>query len=310
MPKEWILLLVPLPQDLRDALAADYTVVAQDAADAPGRSFRIAVTMAKDGADAALMESLPELRLIASMGAGLDRIDLRAARRRGIAIAHTPDELTEDVADFAIALMFAAARRVAAADRFVRAGRWDVGERMAPAIGLRGKTVGVVGLGRIGQQIARQASGLGMAVAWTGPRPKPELPWRYVPSVPELASLSDVLILASPGGPETRHLVDAAVLDALGPRGILVNVARGSVVDEAALLAALEGRRIAGAGLDVFENEPRIDPRFLARDDMVLAPHYASITEETRAAIIARMISDIASFRAGTPFYDAAAALE
>ncbi|MBR0641509.1 2-hydroxyacid dehydrogenase [Plastoroseomonas hellenica] len=309
MPKEPILLAVPVPQDLREALAAEYTLVAQDAASGPHPGFRIAVTMAKDGADAALMDRLPELRLIASMGAGLDRIDLAAARHRGIAVAHTPDELTDDVADFAIALMFAAARRVATADRFVRAGRWAAGERMAPAIGLRGKTVGVVGLGRIGQQIARQASGLGMTVAWTGPRPKPELPWRHIPSVLELASRSDVLILASPGGPATRHLVDAAVLNALGPRGILVNVARGSVVDEAALFAALEERRIAGAGLDVFEGEPGIDPRFLARDDVVLAPHYASITEETRAAIIARMISDIAAFRAGDRFYDAAAAL-
>ncbi|MBR0663816.1 2-hydroxyacid dehydrogenase [Roseomonas hellenica] len=309
MPKEAILLAVPVPQDLHDALAAEYTLVAQDAADGPHPGFRIAVTMAKDGADAALMDRLPELRLIASMGAGLDRIDLTTARHRGIAVAHTPDELTDDVADFAIALMFAAARRVAAADRFVRAGRWAAGERMAPAIGLRGKTVGIVGLGRIGQQIARQASGLGMAVAWTGPRPKPELPWRHVPDILELAALSDVLILASPGGPATRHLVDAAVLNALGPRGILVNVARGSVVDEAALFAALEERRIAGAGLDVFEGEPRIDPRFLARDDVVLAPHYASITAETRTAIIARMISDIAAFRAGDAFYDAAAAL-
>lgn len=309
MAKEAILLLVPLPQDLRDALAVEYELVSHDAAGGPRAGFRIAVTMAKDGADAAVMERLPELRLISSLGVGLDRLDLTAARRRGIAIAHTPDELTEDVADFAIALMFAAARRVAAADRFVRAGRWAAGERMAPAIGLRGKTVGVVGLGRIGQQIARQANGLGMAVAWTGPRPKPDLPWRHVPDILELASLSDVLILASPGGAETRHLVDAAVLDALGPRGILVNVARGSVVDEAALLAALEEKRIAGAGLDVFENEPGIDPRFLTREDVVLAPHYASITAETRAAIIARMISDIAAFRAGAPFYDAAAAL-
>lgn len=309
MPKEAILLLGPIPQDLRDALAVEYGLVALDPGHDPPPGCRIAVVMAKDGADAAVMERLPELRLIASMGAGLDRIDLAAARQRGIAIAHTPDELTEDVADFAIALMFATARRTAAADRFVRAGRWAAGERMAPAISLRGKTVGVVGLGRIGQAIARQASGLGMTVAWTGPRPKPALPWRHVPDILELASLSDVLILASPGGAETRHLVDAAVLDALGPRGILVNVARGSVVDEAALFAALEERRIAGAGLDVFEGEPHIDPRFLAQEDVVLAPHYASITAETRAAIIARMLRDIAAFRAGHGFYDAAAAL-
>jgi lactate dehydrogenase-like 2-hydroxyacid dehydrogenase len=305
-PREPLLLLTAIPQDLRDALAAEYALVRHEAGAAPP-GCRIAVTMAKDGADAALMEALPELRLIASMGVGLDRLDLVAARRRGIVVTYTPDELTEDVADFAIALMFAAARRVAAGDRFVRAGRWAAGERMAPSIGLRGKAVGILGLGRIGQAIARQAAGIGMAVAWTGPRPKPTLPWRFVPDILTLAAQSDVLILASPGGAETRHLVDAAVLTALGPRGVLVNVARGSVVDEAALLAALDEGRIAGAGLDVFENEPGIDPRFLARDDVVLAPHYASVTGETRAAIIARMLRDIAAFRAGDAVYDAAA---
>jgi lactate dehydrogenase-like 2-hydroxyacid dehydrogenase len=299
--RESILLLAAIPQDLRQALAAEYDLVEQ-----PGKGTRIAVTTGMTGAGAARMESLPGLKLIASQGVGLDKIDLAAAHRLGIAVCHTPDELTEDVADFAIGLMYASARRIVEADRFVRAGRW-AGERMGLGIGLSGKTVGVVGMGKIGRAIARRAAGLGMAVAWTGPNPKPELPWTYMPALRDLAAAADVLVLVAPGGEATRHMVDAAVLEALGPRGILVNVARGSVVDEAALLDALERKVIAGAGLDVFAKEPGLDPRFLALENAVLAPHYASLTHETRAAIIGRMLGDIGRFRAGQPFLDVAA---
>ncbi|MCR0984456.1 NAD(P)-dependent oxidoreductase [Roseomonas populi] len=304
MSRETILALATLPQDLRDALAADYAVVGAE--DPAAAEARIAVTTGMVGADAGAMAARPGLRLIASMGVGLDKIDLGAARARGIAVSHTPDELTEDVADFAIGLMYAAARRIAEADRFVRAGRWMQG-RMSPGTSLHRKRAGVVGLGRIGAAIARRAAGIGMEVGWTGPRPKPEAPWRYHPDVPALAEWTDVLILATPGGPETRHMVDARALAALGPRGVLVNIARGSVVDEAALLAALEGGGIAAAGLDVFASEPGLDPRFTALENAVLAPHYASLTHETRAAIIARMLRDIAAFRGGEAFYDAAA---
>jgi len=304
MNRETILLLATIPKDLRDALAAHYDLVERGNPAASG--LRIAVTSGMAGADAATMAALPSLRLIASMGVGLDRIDLGAAKQRGIAICHTPDEMTEDVADFAIGLMYAAARRIAEADRFVRAGRWEQG-RMSPSIGLHGKAAGIVALGRIGAAIARRAAGIGMDVAWTGPRPKPEAPWPYLPDIASLAERSDVLILATPGGQETRHIVDAGVLAALGPRGILVNIARGSIVDEAALLAALEGGTIAGAGLDVFATEPALDPRFLALENAVLAPHYASLTDETRAAVIARLLHDISAYRSGGPFFDAAA---
>ncbi|MBO1078372.1 2-hydroxyacid dehydrogenase [Roseomonas haemaphysalidis] len=303
MTQDTLLLLAPLPKDLHDALAAEYTLV--ERADAAASQARIAVTTGMAGADAATMEALPALKLIASQGVGLDRIDLAAAARRGIAVCHTPDELTEDVADFAIGLMYAAARRIVEADRFVRSGRWSH-ERMGLGIGLSGKTLGVVGMGKIGRAVARRAAGLGMAVAWTGPNPKPELPWTFVPELTELAGAADVLVLVAPGGAATRHMVDAAVLAALGPRGILVNVARGSVVDEAALLAALEGRSIAGAGLDVFASEPDLDPRFLPLENVVLAPHYASLTAETRRGIIGRLLSDIGHFRAGRPFFNAA----
>ncbi|WP_338663310.1 NAD(P)-dependent oxidoreductase [Pararoseomonas sp. SCSIO 73927] len=304
MSRETILALAALPQDLRDALAAEYDVLGAE--DAAASDTRIAVTTGMVGADAAAMAARPGLRLIASMGVGLDKIDLGAARARGIAVSHTPDELTEDVADFAIGLIYAATRRIAEADRFVRAGRWMRG-RMSPGTSLYRKRAGVVGLGRIGAAIARRAAGIGMEVGWTGPRPKPEAPWPYHPDVAALAEWADVLILATPGGAETRHMVDARALAALGPRGVLVNIARGSVVDEAALLEALEGGGIAAAGLDVFASEPGLDPRFLALENAALAPHYASLTHETRAAIIARMLRDIAAFRAGGTFFDAAA---
>jgi lactate dehydrogenase-like 2-hydroxyacid dehydrogenase len=162
-------------------------------------------------------------------------------------------------------------------------------------------------MGKIGQAVARRCAGLGMTVAWTGPRAKPELPYDHVPSLLALAERADVLILCVPGGRDTDSMVDAAVLKALGPRGFLVNIARGGVVDEAALLDALEGGVIAGAGLDVYATEPALDPRFLRLDNVVLAPHSASITHETRAAVVGRIVSDIEAFREGRDFLDAAA---
>jgi lactate dehydrogenase-like 2-hydroxyacid dehydrogenase len=303
---ETILLLSAIPADLRAALEARFALV-QDAPGQPApEGVRIAVTMALAGAGEQHFARLPALRLLVSQGAGLERIDIPAARARGIAVAYTPDVMTEDVADAAIGLMYAAARRVAEADRFVRAGRWGAG-RMGLGISLHRKAAGIVGLGRIGAAIARRCAGLGMDVAWTGPRPKPGVAWPYVSDLRALAEGSDVLILATPGGAGTDGLVDAAVLAALGPRGVLVNIARGSVVDEGALLDALERRAIAGAGLDVFAREPGLDPRFLALENVVLAPHSASLTIETRAALVARIISDIEAFRAGRPFENAAA---
>ncbi|WP_431268026.1 2-hydroxyacid dehydrogenase [Dankookia sp. P2] len=305
---ETVLLLAAIPQDLRDVLAGVYDLARlPDTSDGPPTGCRIAVTISMAGADAAVMDRLPGLCLIACQGAGLDRIDLAAAAARGIAVSHTPDVLTEDTADFAIALLYGTARKVVLADRFVRDGRWSR-ERMVPSTRLHGKCAGIVGLGRIGEAVARRAAGIGMAVSYTGPRPKPNLPYTFVPSVQDLAERSDVLILACPGGEATHHLVGADILSRLGPGGFLINIARGTVVQEAALLEALEEKRIAGAGLDVFAAEPELDPRFLPLENVVLAPHYASLTHETRAAMIGRLLGDIAAFRAGTPFHDAAAA--
>ncbi|MCX7375086.1 MAG: 2-hydroxyacid dehydrogenase [Alphaproteobacteria bacterium] len=307
--REALLLLCPIPADLRAALAERFELVEDDAALAPRPGFRIAVTTAMHGATAALLDRLPDLKLLSSQGAGLERIDLAAAARRGFAVAYTPDVMTEDVADAAIGLMYGAARLVAEADRFVRAGRWGR-ERMRLGLSLHRKTAGIVGMGRIGQAIARRCEGLGMAVAWCGPREKPALPWPRLASLTALAERADVLILALAATPESDRMVDAAVLRALGPEGVLVNIARGALVDEEALIAALESGGIAGAGLDVFAREPALDPRFLTLGNVVLAPHSASLTRETRRALIARMLADIEAFRAGREFLDAAAQAE
>ena len=305
-----LIALGPIPPDLRAALAQRYPLVDCPAATLtgtePAPGYDVAVTMSVHGVSEAVMERLPDLALIACNGAGLERIDLAAARRRGIAVCHTPDELAEDVAECAIALLYAIMRRVAEADRFVRAGRW-ARERMAPSRRLAGKAVGIVGLGRVGTLVAQRAQAIGMQPAYFAPRPKAHAPWQFVADLPELAERSDALVLCCPGGEATRNLVGRAVLDRLGPAGYLVNVARGSVVDEPELIAALQEGRIAGAALDVFASEPALDPRFLALENVVLQPHSASITHETRAAMVARLLGDIAAFVEGRSFHDAAA---
>ena len=299
-----LLAVSQIPPDLRAALTQHYGLADHAGGSAPG--YDVAVTMSVHGVNAALMDALPDLKLIACNGAGLERVDLAEAKRRGIAVCHTPDELAEDVADGAIALTYAIMRRVVEADRFVRAGRWTK-ERMAPSRRLAGKTVGIFGLGRIGRVVAQRAQAIGMHVLYSGPRAKPTMPYPFVANILELAERSDVLILSCPGGEDTRHLVGQPVLEALGPYGYLVNVARGSVVDEAALIAALQERKIVGAALDVFACEPNLDPRFLALDNVVLQPHSASITHETRAAMLARLIGDIEAYAEGRPFHNAAA---
>ena len=306
-------MISPIPPDLRAALDQKYgltdyaTLGGGPGKPVPAPGFDIAVTMSVYGIDAAQLAALPDLKLVACNGAGLERIDLAAARARGVAVCHTPDELAEDVADAAIALTYAIMRRVVEADRFVRSGRWAK-ERMAPSRRLAGKTMGVVGLGRIGRRIAKRAHAIGMKVIYTGPRPYADEPYPYFADVLALSKGADVLVLASPGGETTRALVNSDVLAALGPEGYLVNVARGSVVDEPALLEALESKRIAGAALDVFASEPNIDPRFLSLDNVVLQPHSASITHETRAAMLNRLLGDIESYLSGRPFFDAARA--
>jgi lactate dehydrogenase-like 2-hydroxyacid dehydrogenase len=300
-------IVTAIPPDLRAALEQRYRC--EDlAAGSSLRGCAIAVTTSMHGFDRSLFEALPDLKLIVCNGAGLDRIDLGEARRRGVAVCHTPDELADDVAEAAIALTFAVMRRVAEADRFVRAGRW-LKERITPSTRVAGKTMGIVGLGRIGRGVAKRAAALGMNVMYFGRRQYPDVPYPFLADLHELARLADVLVLSCPASEETRGLVDRAVLTQLGRKGYLVNVARGSVVDEEALLEALARGAVAGAALDVFTREPDIDPRFARLENVVLQPHSASITHETRAAMIARLLHDIEAFLNGRPFFDAAASI-
>ncbi len=259
----------------------------------------ILVTTGGAGASRELIERLPGLRLIACFGVGVDAIDLTAAREHGIAVTNTPDVLTDDVADLAIGLMLATMRGIAAADRYVRAGLWLRGP-MGVQTKVSRKALGIVGMGRIGQAIAARAAAFDMPIAWTGPRAK-NLPWRYEPDLIALARGVDVLIAACPGGETTRGLISRAVLEALGPDGVFVNIARGSVVDEVALVELLTTGKLGGAGLDVFIDEPNVPEALFALDHVVLQPHQASATRETRAAMGQLVVDNVAAFVAGRP---------
>jgi len=250
---------------------------------------------------AGLIAQLPALEIISVMGVGYDGIDVAAAKARGIQVTHTPNVLNDDVADLAIGLMLCAARQLPAADRYVRAGEWAAKGPMPLARKMSGARLGLVGMGRIGQAIATRAAAFGMTIAYTARSAKAELPYRHFPTAAALAAESDFLVVITPGGAGTRKLIDAEVLAALGPQGILVNVARGSVVDEVALIDALESGVIAGAGLDVFENEPHVPARLLALPQVVLVPHIGSATGQTRQAMADLAAANLAAHFAGQP---------
>ena len=247
-----------------------------------------------------LIAQLPALEIIAVMGVGYDGIDVAAAKARGVTVTHTPDVLNDDVADLALALVLAFSRQLARADAFVRSGEWSKGP-LELGRKVSGARLGLVGIGRIGQGIARRAAAFDMQIAYTARNPRGELPYTYYPNPAALASHSDYLVVITPGGAATRKLIDAKVLRALGPRGILVNVARGSVVDEAALIEALESGTIAGAALDVFENEPEVPQRLRAQPNVLLAPHIGSATQATRQAMADLVVANLRAHFGGQP---------
>jgi lactate dehydrogenase-like 2-hydroxyacid dehydrogenase len=275
------------------------------APDALGAGLKVRIraiaTEANRGASGALIEALPKLEVIAVFGVGTDSIDLAAARERSIAVTNTPGILTDEVADLAIGLMLASARQILFADRYVREGIWASKGPIPLGRSVGGKTMGVLGLGGIGRAIADRGAALRMRVLYQGPRRKPDAPYEYLSDPVELARQSDYLMVACKGGPDTRHLVSAAVIEALGPQGTLINVARGSVVEERALIAALAQNRLGHAALDVFESEPDPSPALLALPNVIVQPHHGSATVETRTAIGALMIDNLSAHFAGRP---------
>jgi hydroxypyruvate reductase len=250
--------------------------------------------------DAALMDALPRLEIISNFGVGVDQIDLDAARQRGIIVTNTANVLNDCVADCAMALVLNTLRKFAQADKYLRAGRWKTDGTYPFTTSLGGKTLGILGLGRIGEEIAARALAFKMHVRYHN-RSRKDVPYAYDPDAVTLAKNSDVLVAITPGGPETKNLVNAAVLDALGPQGYFVNVARGSVVDQPVLLKYLQEQKIAGAGLDVYYDEPNVAPEFFELDNVVLLPHMASATNETRAAMGNLQIENILLHLSGKP---------
>jgi len=270
----------------------------------PGRAVFLAreggrveglVTSGRAGADAALLAALPALRVIANFGVGCDAIDLDAARSRGIAVSNTPDVLTDCVADLAFGLIIDVARRISEADRFVRRGNW-LREPFPLSTRVSGKRLGILGLGRIGSAIARRAAAFDMDVGYHGRRRVPRAAYRFEETPVGLARWADFLVIAASASPRTRGLVSSEVIDALGPDGFLVNVARGGIVDELALLRALREKRIAGAGLDVYSDEPHVPAELMTLDNVVLLPHMGSGTRETRVAMGALVAANLRSF--------------
>jgi lactate dehydrogenase-like 2-hydroxyacid dehydrogenase len=236
------------------------------------------------GPNANLINRLENLEIIASFSVGFDSTDVVAAQSRGVIVTHTPEVLTGDVADLAMTFILMAPRRIGEAERFLRNGQWLAG-RMDLGTTVRGKRLGILGLGRIGRAVARRAEVFGLHIAYHDIKPMGDLPYRAYPTLLELASNSDLLLVACEGGESTRGLVDGAVLAALGPDGYLINAARGTIIDQPALVAALGQGGIAGAALDVFDGEPQVPAELLAMENVVLTPHIASSTTETRRAM-------------------------
>jgi lactate dehydrogenase-like 2-hydroxyacid dehydrogenase len=250
--------------------------------------------------DADFTRRLPGLELVASFGVGYDHIDARTAAKQGIIVTHTPGVLDDEVADTAMALTIMAVRRLPQAERHLRSGQWLKGSFPLTA-SLRGRTMGILGLGRIGKAIAARARCFGLAVVYHGRRAQSDAPYRYFASLLEMAQSSDILMVAAPGGPETRHIVNAEVLRALGPRGVLINVARGSLVDEAAVIDALRTGTILAAGLDVFEDEPHLPQELIALDNAVLLPHVGSASVETRRRMAECVVDNLVAWSEDRP---------
>jgi lactate dehydrogenase-like 2-hydroxyacid dehydrogenase len=309
MTKPHILQMGPYPDWDVEALETKFTLHRYfEADDKTGfvarhaESIRGIATRGELGASRALIDALPRLEVISVYGVGFDAVDLAAARERGIRVTNTPDVLTKDVADLAVAMLLAQSRAVVAGDDWVRSGKWAEKGNMPLQRRVFGKKAGILGLGRIGYEVARRLAGFDMDIAYCDLAPRNFAgDWTFVDTALALAERSDVLFVTLTGGPATRHTVDKAVIEALGPGGTLINVSRASNIDEAALLDALESGRLGWAALDVFEGEPRLDPRFTRLDNVLLQPHQASATEETRRAMGRLVFDNLTAHFEGRP---------
>jgi lactate dehydrogenase-like 2-hydroxyacid dehydrogenase len=263
------------------------------------RNVRLAVTSVRRGFTRSMFEQLPGLQAVCSWGVGYDTLDLTAAQERGVVMSNTPNVLDDCVADTAWALLLATARRVAAADRYVKDGRWRALGEFPLSIKVSGKRLGVLGLGRIGQAIARRAMGFDMEVRYHSRNARDDVPYTYESSLLALAEWADFLVVACVGGASTYRIVNAETIRALGPRGVLVNISRGSVIDQAALISALRAGELGGAGLDVLEKEPSTAQEFVGMDQVVLMPHVGSATDETRADMTQLVRDNVDAWLAG-----------
>ena len=248
--------------------------------------------------DGDMLARFPKLEIVSSFGVGYDHIDASWAGKHGIVVTNTPDVLNDEVADTTFGLMLSAVRQLPQADRYVRAGNWPKAPFPLTA-SLRGRTLGILGLGRIGRTIAKRAEAFGMKVVYHGRRPQDDAPYLYFPTLAGMARACDILVAITPGGPETKHLVNAEVLEALGPNGIFINVARGSVCDQEALIAALRDRKILTAGLDVYADEPNVPKELIEMEHVVLLPHVGSGTKHTRDAMGQLVVDNLRSFISG-----------
>jgi lactate dehydrogenase-like 2-hydroxyacid dehydrogenase len=304
MSARQVLQVGPLKPSLAQTLKDDYAayVLPDEAAERStflaehGGEIRAVVTSGRTGVDANLMTALPNLGAVVNFGVGYDTTDVDEAARRGVAVSNTPDVLTDCVADTAVGLMIDTLRQFSAADRFIRAGRWPAEGNYPLTHQVSNRRVGIIGLGRIGSAIAKRLSAFGCAIAYHNRRQVEGSPHEYFGSAVDLAEAVEVLIVAAAGGAGTAKLVSREVIDALGPRGYLINIARGSVVDEEALVSALRDGRLAGAGLDVFADEPNVPPELLDMDNVVVLPHVGSGTVETRAAMEELTLCNLESY--------------
>ncbi|MBL9133332.1 MAG: 2-hydroxyacid dehydrogenase [Verrucomicrobiaceae bacterium] len=292
-----VLVAAPLPDFLRQPLEEAYVCHELATVEPHLSKIRAVIPLGGTVLTNSLLERLPALEIVSVMGVGYDGVPVPWCRERGIRVTNTPDVLTDDVADIAVALVLMTSRRLVESNRHLHDGKW-LGGAFPLAHAVRGKVAGILGLGRIGKAIAHRLEAHGMKIAYHGRKPQ-NVPWAYFDDLKALAAESDFLIVACPGGPETQKIVNAAILTALGPEGTLINIARGSVVDEAALITALESGTIRTAGLDVFEDEPRVPAKLMNCERAVLLPHVGSATHETRRAMAGLVLENLAAHFAG-----------